>query len=368
MIRVVHYIGALEYGGSQAFVMEIYRKIDRSKVQFDFVTFPRQEGEIRSEIEKMGGFVYEAPKFNGRNIVEFLKWWSDFLDEHPLYKVIHIHVRSVASLCLPIIKKHKCFSIVHSHSASNGKGVQAIIKFFLQYPIRYQADYMLACSEKAGKWLFGNKATKSKKYKVVRNAVDIERFHYDEKIREDTRRNLGIDNNYVIGHVGRFARAKNHLFLLKIFREISNMREEAVLLLVGGGVLKTRVKEIAEKMGLSNRVLMVGETDEIEKYYCAMDDFVFPSKWEGLGIALIEAQICGLRCIVSDKVPKEVDLGAGLICWKSLKENAKKWANELERKGEDRKSHMEEAEQKGYNVQENAVFFEEFYYECYYSN
>ena len=187
MVRILHYIGQLQFGGSQAFVMEIYRKIDKEKVQFDFVVFTNEKSGYYQEIIQLGGRVFESPQFNGRNYFEFKTWWNRFFSLHPEYKVFHSHVRSVAALCISIAHKYGCYAIAHSHSTSNGRGIAAIVKNVMQFPIRYRADYMFACSEEAGEWLYGKNIAKRKNYRVIPNAIDAVRLNFDQDKRKQVR-------------------------------------------------------------------------------------------------------------------------------------------------------------------------------------
>ena len=362
MVRVVHYIGSLEYGGSQSFVMEMYRKIDRDKLQFDFITFPNQKTEIYNEIVKLGGRVYESPQYNGKNHFIFMKWWNDFFDKHAEYNIFHCHVRSVASLCIGIAHKYGRYAIAHSHSTSNGSGFIGLIKNIMQYPVRYQADYLFACSQYAGKWMFGNNVDKRKNYKIVSNAIDAERFSYDIETRENLRRNLNIEDKVVLGHIGRFTKPKNHQFLLKIIYEMCKIRKDVMLLLVGDGELRKSVENKINDLGIQNNVILVGSKSNTQDYYQAMDVFLVPSFWEGLGIVVIEAQAAGLICVVSDNIPKEADVGAGLVKFLSLNEDIRNWVNVIENSiGYERKGRLAEIQRAGFDVMKNAKKMERFY-------
>ena len=212
MIRILHYIGTLELGGSQAFVMELYRNMKREEIQFDFVIFPEWRGPLYEEIIRMGGKVYESPKYNGINHMEYVRWWQNFLNEHPEYQVIHGHVRSVASIYLPIVRKAGRYTILHSHSMSNGHGFSALIKTMLQLPVRHMADYYMACSDEAGRWLFGNQVVSGSRYRTIPNAINTSRFLYSEEQRMVIRKELEANESFLIGHVGRFVEVKNHVF------------------------------------------------------------------------------------------------------------------------------------------------------------
>ena len=361
-IRVVHYIGALELGGSQSFVMELYRNIDRSKIQFDFIVFEGWRGDLYDEIEKLGGEVYDSPKYNGLNHLKYTNWWNKFLKDHPEYQVVHGHVRSVASIYLPIIKKYGRFSILHSHSASNGHGLSAVIKFFLQLPVRHQADFYMACSDAAGRWLFGEKVFKSTKYQTVPNAINTDRFAFDSDVRDKIRKEYGLESILVIGHVGRFYEVKNQSFLLDVLEECLQTRKDVKLMLVGDGPMRDEIELKTKSKGLDSYVLFIGARTDTEKYYNAIDVFAFPSLWEGLGIAVIEAQICGLHCVVSEGIPVTVDINAGLVSRLPLESGQKVWSENILRTDlKDRSSHVMEAKESGYDIKNNAVKMQGFY-------
>ena len=229
MVRILHYIGQLQFGGSQAFVMEIYRKIDKEKVQFDFVVFTNEKSGYYQEIIQLGGRVFESPQFNGRNYFEFITWWNQFFSLHPEYKVFHSHVRSVAALCISIAHKYGCYAIAHSHSTSNGRGIKAIIKNIMQFPIRYQADYMFACSEEAGEWLYGKNIAKRKNYRVIPNAIDAVRFNFDQDKRKQVRAELNIEDKFVVGYGLDFDQQYRNLPYIGVVKFDETEKESAKL-------------------------------------------------------------------------------------------------------------------------------------------
>ena len=309
MERVLQCIGSLGFGGSQTFIMEVYRKIDRNKIQFDFIVFPERKDGFYSEIQDLGGRVFVCPRFNGKNYFAFIKWWNTFFSEHREYKVIHGHVRSVALIYLSIAHHYGLTTIVHSHSTSNGSGVPALVKKILQYPLRYKVDYLFSCSDLAGKWLYGTKNVTKTNYRMVPNCIDCERFAFNARERNLIRMSMGItDDMFVLGHIGRFARPKNHSFLIKIFESVKKQIPNAQLILVGGGDGKKEIEQMVDLMGLNESVHFLGIQKYPEKYYQAMDVFVFPSLWEGLPMGVVEAQAAGLPCIISDKITTDVHL------------------------------------------------------------
>ncbi len=327
-IRVLHNIASLHFGGSQAFVMNIYNNIDREKVQFDFVVTPEERRDLYSHVEHMGGRVFVCQKYIGKNHFAYCKWWNDFFAEHPEYHVIHGHVRSTASIYLKIAKKHGLVTIAHSHSTSNGSGISAVVKDIMQLPIRYQADYLFACSDKAGKWLYGEKSTMQSNYRMIPNGVDLQRFAFNAEKRVQMRNELGIDKDtFVLGYVGRITVPKNHKFLVKLFAEYHKENANSKLLLVGDGELLEEVKLQIAQLGINDAVIMVGSKTNTEDYYQAMDVFVFPSLWEGLPVSVVEAQANGLLCLLSDVITYDVDL-TDQVKYLSLNEK-KLWLEEI---------------------------------------
>lgn len=308
-IRIVHNIASLHLGGSQAFVMNMYRNIDRSKVQFDFVVTPETKEGFYDEITNLGGKIFSCPRYKGTNHIQYNKWWDDFFNEHPEYKVIHGHVRSTASIYLKIAKRHGLVTIAHSHSTSNGNGISAIVKRIMQLPIRKQADYLFACSDKAGKWLYGEKAITQQNYYMIPNGLDLKRFEFDVNKRNQMRMTLGIKKDMMIlGHIGRLSTPKNHKFLLNVFNKYHKINSNSKLLLVGDGELFDCIKEHIDKLNISDAVIMTGSKQNTEDYYQVMDIFVFPSLWEGLPVSVVEAQANGLQCLISDVITHDVDL------------------------------------------------------------
>ena len=308
MIRVLHVLGGLNRGGAETMVMNFYRTIDRNQVQFDFVIHSSSQNDYRREIENMGGKIYVFPKFNGYNIISYRKVWKDFFNNHPEYKIIHSHVRSYASLFFPIASKNGLITIIHSHSTSNGKGFKSLIKDLLQKPLSRQADYLFACSKEAGEWLYGSRKVEANNFYLVKNSIDVDKYEYNEKIRNKYRDELNIRNNLVLGHVGRLSAPKNHMFLLKVFKGILEKKSNAFLLIVGDGDLKDEINKNIKNLNLEEKVLMLGSRDDINCILQAMDIFLFPSIWEGLPIAVVEAEASGLPCIVSENVTEEVKL------------------------------------------------------------
>ena len=362
MIRILHMIGSLNIGGSQAMIMNLYRNIDREKIQFDFILDHPEQLYFADEVRKLGGKIYFMPTFNGKNIFQVKRAWNSFFEEHTEYRILHSHVRSYASLYLPIAKKHGLYTIIHSHSTANGKGLSSLVKSFLQYPLRYQADYFMACSDNAGRWLFGDKVVDGENYLMLPNAIDSDAYNYSDCVRIKMRESLNIDDNFVVGHVGRFTEPKNHSFLIEAFEEVLKIIPSSKLLLVGDGELRPEIEHRIVEKNIVDKVIITGNKSNTSDYYQAMDVFVFPSLWEGLGIVAIEAQASGLHCIVSERIPKEIDLGAGLVDVLSLDLGPKAWAEKIASINcEKRRGRKDAIVAAGYDVKANAEKLTDFY-------
>ena len=308
MIRILQVMGGLNRGGAETMIMNFYKTIDRNEVQFDFITHDKDKMEYKDEIENMGGKVYLFPKFKGYNIITYKNTWKNFLENHPEYKILHSHLRSYASIYFPIAKKYGLKTIIHSHSTSNGKGFKSIVKHLLQKPLAKQADYLFACSKEAGEWLYGSEKIKDDNYFILKNSIDTNKYRYNENVRKKYRKDLNLEDKLVLGHVGRLSRPKNHIFLLKVFKKILEKNSNTVLVIVGDGDLKEEINKNIKDLNLEDKVYMLGSRDDIECILQAMDVFLFPSLWEGLPVAVVEAEASGLACILSDNITDEVKL------------------------------------------------------------
>lgn len=360
-IRILHVLGRLDRGGAETMIMNLYRSIDRKKVQFDFIIHTNDECAYNSEISDLGGIIYNITRYTGKNHLQYKKAWHIFFEDHPEYKIIHGHVRSTASIYLGIARNHGLVTIAHSHNTSSGKGISAVAKNILQFPIRYTADHMFSCSEKAGEWLFGKKACNASKFHILKNAIDPSQFIFDDEIRIRKRKELSIEDKFVIGHIGRFHNQKNHDFLIDIFNEIHQLENKAVLLLIGDGETFDEIKNKVWDLGLTEYVMFVGARSDISQLFQSMDIFVFPSLFEGLPLTLIEAQASGLPCIISDSISKEVQI-TNLISTLSLNLSAKKWAeNILNAKIDAREDTFLEISNANYNCLETSKWLEDFY-------
>ena len=328
-IRILHVLGGLNRGGAETLVMNIYRKIDKNQFQFDFVVHNATHDVYEDEILQMGGRIFRCPKYSGFNHNAYKKWWNEFFCKHEEYKIIHGHVRSTASIYLKIARKFGRFAIAHSHSTKAGKGFAGFVKSIFQSRIRYNADFFMGGSKEANRWLFGKKvANDQKRCLILKNGIDVEKFKFNTVARERVRNKLGIKDDLVIGTVGRIDTPKNPLFLVDIFYELHLKNKKIKLLWVGDGPLKKNVVEYAKDKGIIKDILFVGSVPNVYDYLDAMDAFVFPSLWEGLGMSLIEAQANGITCFISSAIPQEAILCKNVYVIENL-ESPQAWADAI---------------------------------------
>lgn len=360
MIRVLHMIGSLNVGGSQAMVMNLYRNIDRSRIQFDFISDHPGQVFFADEIRKLGGIIYEMPTFRGTNIIQVRQAWDKFFTEHSEYGILHSHVRSYASVYLPIAKAHGVKTIIHSHSTSNGSGALALVKRILQFPLRYQADYFFSCSQIAGEWLFGRRITESDRYYMLQNAIRLKDYKMDNAVRSAVRREIKAENKKVFGHVGRLYESKNHEYLMEVFKGIHSAMPDSVLMIVGDGALRPQIEGKIRELGLQDSVILMGMRSDVSHMLMAMDCFLFPSKWEGLPVTVVEAQAAGLPCFVSDTVTKDVGISE-LVTYLPIDEGAEVWSNAVLSSDLSRKDVSKEIIKAGFDIGTSVAWLSEFY-------
>lgn len=304
-IIVAQIMGKWVGGGVESVIMNYYRHLDHSKVQFDFICDEDSTRIPYDEIKKLGGRVFLVPKY--QNLPKYLKVLEKLFKENQ-YRIVHSNINTLSVFPLYAAKKAGVpIRISHSHSTSNPKEWKRnFIKNILRpFSKRYATDYF-ACSEVAGRYLFGNKTFNRGEVKIIHNAIDIDKFKFDEVARKKLRKELGIkDSTIVIGHVGRFVQQKNHTFLVDVFKEYHKKNPDSKLLLVGSGPLEDEIKKKVERLGLKDSVLFLGQRDDINKLYSVMDIFCLPSLYEGLPVVGVESQAAGLPIIFSNWVSHE---------------------------------------------------------------
>ena len=344
-------------GGVEVFLMNYYRALNRKKVQFDFVN-PYDKLCFEDEIKKMGGKIYKVSSFK-KHPIKYYQELKKIIKDN--YDIVHVNMLSAANI-LPILIASKLrvkHIIAHSHNNGIPKGlVRKILNNLNKKVLRKKATDFLACSESAGTWMFGDQ-----EFKVINNCIDVEKFKYDKKIREKIRKKYNLENKFVIGHIGRFEEQKNHEYLVELFQELSERNDDCVLLLIGDGVLRTKILNKVDELGLTNKVIYVGNQEKPQDYYSAMDLFVLPSKFEGLGIVNVEAQASGLPCVVSNVVPEEVKLSPNF--YRINLNDKDEWVNKIENiknKKINREKNIALSNLDTYDLRKKSVLLEEFYF------
>lgn len=303
MIRVLQCVNNMHRAGLETMLMNYYRRIDREQIQFDFLTHRPERADYDDEIESLGGKVYYAPRLYPQNLIQYSKYMQRFFKEHPEYKIMHSHIDPMSYLPLKEGKKAGVpIRIAHSHNTSIDRDMKYLLKMYYRERITSVATDCLACGEEAGQFLFKGR----KPFEVIPNAIEKEPFLYNEATRIKKRKELGIGDELVIGHIGRISYQKNHRLLVLIFNEIVKINPSSKLLIIGVGEKEAEIKRLVSECGINDKVLFLGKRTDVNELYQAMDAFVMPSFFEGVPVVGIEAQFSKLPCFFSDKVPVEV--------------------------------------------------------------
>lgn len=359
MIRILQVVTHMNRGGLETMLMNYYRNIDRSQIQFDFLTHRDYDGDYGKEILSMGGKIYHLPVLNPFSR-KYKKRLTEFFDHHSEYRIIHVHQDCMSSVILKVAKKKNiAVRIAHSHSTSQDKNLKYFVKMYYRRQIPYFSTNLFACSVDAGKWMFGRH-----KFAVLNNAIDADKFRFDDTKRTIMRDRLQIrEGELLVGHVGRFCYPKNHSFLIDIFNTIRK-RISSKLILVGDGELKKDIEQKVKAYGLEDKVIFTGVISDVSEIMQAMDVFVFPSNYEGLPVTLIEAQAAGLPCLISDKIPVECKI-TDLVRQIPLTKSAEEWADQVIEFGKmNRKNTLLEIRNAGFDIKEGAKHLQDFYYSC----
>ncbi len=362
-IRVLHVLGGLGLGGAECRIMDLYRNMDRDRIQFDFLVHcsaektgkksptsdelmnVREPDYFDNSVYKLGGRIFCLPKFTGTNLLEYRNAIRRFFEEHANeWKVVQGHMTSTAAIYLPIAKKAGIpICVAHARSAGVDNGIKGIATRFLRTPLQREGvtDYNFACSREAGISVFGRELVDSGRVRIIPNAIDLKRFAYNEEKRNAIRAELGVSNALVIGHVGSFRYAKNHEFLLNVFAQVTRLLDNddlnqysilhgmrVRLLMLGKGPEMEDVIRLSEKLHIKDRCIFAGNKSNASDYYQAMDYFCFPSRYEGLPGSVVEAQASGLQCLVSDTVTPEVNV-TELVSMMSINSEPRDWARKI---------------------------------------
>ena len=327
MIRILHVVSMMHVGGMESYIMNMYRKIDRSKVQFDFLVHYNERAAFEDEIEAMGGRIFRTTVLDDFNMVKYLRDLDKLFSEHPEFRIVHGHLNITAYWYLGAAKRHGVpWRIMHCHCPGKINSLKGNIKHLVSRLSPLNANIRLACSKEAGEYLF-----QKRPFEIIPNGIDVERFRFSEKVRGDVRTDLGLDDKFVIGHVGRFSREKNHEYMLEVFAGVKKQLPDAVLMLLGEGPLLESIQEKARAMGIADSVLFLGLIRDCAPYYQAMDAFIMPSLYEGLPLAGIEAQSAALPCLFTAVSSPEVKISSDAAFLPIGTEKVDLWVNALKK-------------------------------------
>ena len=344
-LRVLQVVTIMNRGGLETMLMNYYRKMDRTKIQFDFMVHRQQKGHYEDEILQLGGRIHRMSQIKPGNYGLYFQQLKQFFKEHSNYKIVHSHINENSSFVLAAAKQAgvPC-RIAHSHLSDLGIDIKLPFRLYARFAMKDNPNHYFACSENAGRWLFGSK----KPIKIMNNAVDVEKLQFNAEARALKRAELGLDNKFVIGHIGRFDKQKNHTFLIDIFKTLYEKERSATLVLVGDGALKKEMERKVLQLGIENNVLFLGVREDIPELLQAFDLFLFPSLFEGLAVVLIEAQAAGLPIIASDTISKEANI-TGKITYMPLQHKPAQWAEQILLAAKEREATASQIVEKGYD-------------------
>lgn len=333
-------------------IMNYYRRIDRTKVQFDFLVHREEVGFYEKEIIAMGGRIYRAIPIRPWSYIRYFSCLDHFFAEHHDYIAVHSHIQENSGHVFKYAHKHGIKNLIaHSHIADLGIDIKFLFRQYGKYYVHKYATENLSCGVDAGNFLYGKRP-----FKLLNNAIDAEKFIFNPELRKEIRQNLGVDNNLVVGSVARFCPQKNHIRMLEIFAELRHFRPDALLFLVGSGEEQGKIESKIDQLDLKSSVRLLGNRSDINCVLQAFDIFFMPSLFEGLPVSVIEAQASGLPCVLSDTVDPKVDI-TGNVCFVSLREGNDIWAEKIVQcAATPRKNMYDSIVSAGYDVKGNVQF------------
>ena len=327
-IRVLQVMGIVASGGVEAVIMNYYRHIDKSKVQFDFVVHRNPYQHFVDEARSMGGKVYEVTPYTNNIFAFTYEIYKIIKEGH--YDIVHSNMNSLSGF--PLLAAWLAGAkvrILHNHTTdTKAEGLRTVLKRVLRPFAKMFANRYWACSKLAGEWMYGKQAVESGKVTIINNAIDLDKFAFNQEKRDELRKELGLEGKFVVGHVGRFMKQKNHEFLIDVFAEVAKDKDDAILLLIGEGPLMKAVQDKVNVLGLKEKVKFLGVRSDVADLYNVMDVFVLPSFYEGLPVVGVEVQANGLPFLCSDQVTREIVVSDSIELL-GLEIGVKVWAEEI---------------------------------------
>ena len=349
MQRVLQVIGALGYAGVEAVVINYYRHINREQIQFDFITCSPKPERYDEEIDRLGGRIFRLPS-RSRRPLAYMKALYCIIRENN-YQIVHIHQNSASMVMDGVVARLCGVPVVIGHSHNTRCNV--IWQHYLFRPFTHRVfKHRWACTPEAGRWVFGDS-----KVKILHNGIDTQRFQFNEKIRTNIRKELGLTNEMLIGFVGRLHAQKNPYRMLEIFAELRKKQGDAHLLIVGDGEERPRMIQVCKELKIMPAVHFVGQVTNVYEMMMAMDVFLFPSVFEGLGLVVIEAQATDLPCVVSEQVPAPDLTGKLRVC--RLEDENEVWVKAILNYASDKRCDTSlQIRKGGYDIAQEAIGLE----------
>lgn len=355
-MRVLHISLDTVMGGIESFLLNVYKLMDRKKVQFDFIEYGEEERGFDYKFKELGSKIYKIPDRKKHPILARKE--LELILKKEKYSVVHLHKNSLSEIgALEVCKKVGVPTIIlHSHNSSRDNKLLVFLHKFNKARIDLNTIKKFSCSKKAANWLYGS----MKDVKIVKNGIQTDRFDFDNEKRNILRNELKINDCIVLGNVGRLTEQKNPLFVLDIITKIK--LDNIKLLWVGDGPLHKQMDSRIKKLGLSDKVIMTGTVANPEDYYQVMDIFLMPSKYEGFPIAAVEAQCSGLPVILSNSITDEVILSDNVRMEDVSNETG--WVLAIENMVSEmnfRKSNKDVLIQKGFDLKTTVLNLQQFY-------
>ena len=346
MNRVLHVLGDLSVGGVESFIMSIYRRIDRNKIQFDFIVHKLKNDAYREEIERLGGRIFILDRLDFKNPLKYIRDLDEILEKHKEISILHCHFRGTEALILKKAKKHGLMTISHNHGPQKYSKFKSLIRNIFKKDVIKYSDLNFACSDEVGNEFYGKG-----NYIKINNGIDLEKYKFDEDIRQNTRRELSLSDKYVLINVGSLSDIKNQEFLIGLMPDLLEKNPYIRLVLVGDGPRKGELKKLSKDLKVKDQVIYLGNSDRINELLMAADIFLFPSKREGLGIAAIEAQASGLNTLLSTNVPRDTGLTSSA---RFIDLDKDKWIDQILNNKLGRQDNIDEIRRKGYDISTSA--------------
>ena len=363
MIRILHSVSNMDRAGIETMLMNYYRHIDRSKIQFDFLCNKTKPGDYDKEILELGGRIFHSPGLNPIKFFEYDKFMKELFENNPEIKIMHSHNGELAYQSLRGAYKYGIKTrICHAHNTKIEPNLKKPLKLLYKTQLKKVANNFWGCGTDAVRFYFGDEVVKEKKYFILHNAIEVNKFIYNENKRIELRNKMGLQNKFVIGNVGRFMEQKNHDFILNLFRIILDKESNAILMLIGAGELMEKIKKQAKELNIEKSVMFMGNIPNVNEMYQVMDVFLLPSLFEGLPVVGIEAQTAGLKCFFSDVVTNEVKITDNVHYLSLRDDSIDKWAYEILKERDYKRNDMSKnVINAGYSIADEARKLEKKY-------